>query len=273
MTRMARERARRALRRAALIAIALACEPKVLLADEPTTSLDVTIQAQFPDEQSGEGEFKRQADTFRNYVTSTGSSGYPAEAGRYHLYVSWACPWAHRTIIVRKLKQLEGIVGLTAVDPIRDERGWAFREGPGHSPDSVNGFHFLSEAYKATDWLPAPSPSMNAVTTILLAMLPAGAHLVIGDAAALHHDDQLAQHLDRRRPLVGLAQPPETVQKHLPHAGRVLRVQRAQVIGEHSVLARHRPADQRREVAEHDFSNRSHASNCSTNRYTNDGVL
>ncbi|MEK6633695.1 MAG: glutathione S-transferase family protein, partial [Nitrospirota bacterium] len=63
------------------------------------------IQAQFPGEQSGEGEFKRQADAFRHYVTSTGSSGYPAEAGRYHLYVSWACPWAHRTIIVRKLKR------------------------------------------------------------------------------------------------------------------------------------------------------------------------
>ena len=110
----------------------------------------MTIQAQFPDEQSGEGEFTRQADAFRHYVTSTGSSGYPAETGRYHLYVSWACPWAHRTIIVRKLKQLEGIIGLTAVDPIRDERGWAFREGPGHSPDPVNGFHFLSEAYKAT---------------------------------------------------------------------------------------------------------------------------
>lgn len=111
----------------------------------------MTVQAQFPDEQSGEGEFKRQADAFRHYVTATGSSGYPAEAGRYHLYVSWACPWAHRTIIVRKLKRLEGVIGLTAVDPIRDERGWAFREGPGHSPDPVNGFHFLSEAYKATD--------------------------------------------------------------------------------------------------------------------------
>jgi putative glutathione S-transferase len=111
----------------------------------------VTIQAQFPDEQTGEGEFTRQADAFRHYVTSTGSSGYPAEAGRYHLYVSWACPWAHRTIIVRKLKRLEGIIGLTAVDPIRDERGWAFREGPGHSLDPINGFHFLSEAYKATD--------------------------------------------------------------------------------------------------------------------------
>lgn len=109
------------------------------------------VRPQFPDEQSQAGEFKRQADAFRQHVTASGSSGYPAEPGRYHLYVSWACPWAHRTIIVRKLKKLEDIIGMTVVDPIRDERGWAFREGPGHSLDPVNGFEFLSQAYKATD--------------------------------------------------------------------------------------------------------------------------
>jgi glutathionyl-hydroquinone reductase len=108
-------------------------------------------RAQFPNEQSPAGEFRRQADAFRGWVTADGSSGYPAEAGRYHLYVSWACPWAHRTIIVRKLKQLEGLIGMTVVDPIRDEHGWAFRDGPGHSLDPVNGFHFLREAYRATD--------------------------------------------------------------------------------------------------------------------------
>lgn len=106
---------------------------------------------QFPNEQSAAGEFTRQDDAFRQWVTADGSSGYPAASRRYHLYVSWACPWAHRTIIVRKLKKLEGVVGMTVVDPIRDERGWAFREGPGHSQDPVNGFRFLSEAYRATD--------------------------------------------------------------------------------------------------------------------------
>lgn len=111
----------------------------------------MSIQAQFPDEQSRTGEFVRQTDAFREWVTADGRSGYPAEPHRYHLYVSWACPWAHRTIIVRTLKKLEGIVGLTAVDPIRDEQGWAFREGAGHSLDPINGFHFLSEAYRATD--------------------------------------------------------------------------------------------------------------------------
>jgi putative glutathione S-transferase len=108
-------------------------------------------QAQFPKEQSATGEFKRQADAFRGWVTADGSSGYPTIPHRYHLYVSWACPWAHRTIIVRKLKKLEGIIGMTVVDPIRGKRGWAFREGPGHGPDPVNGFQFLSEAYRATD--------------------------------------------------------------------------------------------------------------------------
>jgi len=111
----------------------------------------MTMTAQFSDEQTGGGEFARQDDAFRGWVTADGRSGYPAVPGRYHLYVSWACPWAHRTILVRKLKQLEGIVGMTVVDPIRDDRGWAFRDGAGHSTDPINGFQFLSEAYLATD--------------------------------------------------------------------------------------------------------------------------
>ncbi len=107
-------------------------------------------QAQFPNEQTEEGAFERQNDAFRNWVTADETSEYPAAKGRYHLYVSLACPWAHRTIIVRKLKRLEGVVGMTVVDPIRDDRGWAFREGPGHTNDPINGFQFLSEAYLAT---------------------------------------------------------------------------------------------------------------------------
>jgi glutathionyl-hydroquinone reductase len=111
----------------------------------------MNVRAQFPDEQSPSGEFTRQADVFRKWVTADGRSGYPAVAGRYHLYVSWACPWAHRTIIVRKLEKLEPVIGMTAVDPIRDERGWAFREGPGNFLDPINGFQFLHEAYTATN--------------------------------------------------------------------------------------------------------------------------
>jgi putative glutathione S-transferase len=96
-------------------------------------------------------EFVRPPYPFRGRITADGSSGYPAEAGRYHLYISWACPWAQRTAIVRKLQDLEEVVSLSAVDPVRDGRGWAFREGPGHTLDPVNGFALLREAYEATE--------------------------------------------------------------------------------------------------------------------------
>lgn len=109
------------------------------------------MKAQFPSEQSAEGKFQRQEDVFRNWVSRDGSTGFPVESGRYHLYVSWACPWAHRTIIARRLLGLEDAIGMTAVDPVRDERGWAFRDGDGFSRDPLNGFNFLSEAYHATD--------------------------------------------------------------------------------------------------------------------------
>ena len=102
-------------------------------------------------ERNAAGEFVRQEDRFRDWVRADRAAEYPAEAGRYHLYVSLACPWAHRTIIGRLLKRLEQVVGMTVVDPIRDERGWAFREGPGHTADPVNGFRYLSEAYRASD--------------------------------------------------------------------------------------------------------------------------
>jgi putative glutathione S-transferase len=108
-------------------------------------------KAQFPEEQSTEGEFERQEDAFRERVTAEGTSPYIATAGRYHLYISLACPWASRTLIVRNLKGLQDAVGVTVVDPVRDERGWAFRDGPGFSRDPVNGFAFLREAYTATN--------------------------------------------------------------------------------------------------------------------------
>ncbi|WP_214413300.1 glutathione S-transferase family protein [Sphaerisporangium fuscum] len=97
------------------------------------------------------GAFARPPYGFRGRITADGSSGHPAEPGRYHLYVSLACPWAHRSIIVRALKKLEDVVSLSVVDPVRDGRGWAFREGPGHGPDPVNGFRLLSEAYEASE--------------------------------------------------------------------------------------------------------------------------
>jgi glutathionyl-hydroquinone reductase len=112
---------------------------------------DPQTLAQFRAETDRRGCFVRQKSRFRGAVTADGSSGFPAAPGRYHLYVSRACPWAHRTIIVRRLKGLEDVVSLSVVDPVRDERGWAFTEGPGHGPDTLNGFAFLAEAYERSD--------------------------------------------------------------------------------------------------------------------------
>src|SRR3954463_1898438 len=89
-----------------------------------------------------DGSFKRQASKFR-------SMDVEAEPGRYHLYVSWACPWAHRTVIARRLKGLEEAIGMSVVDPHRDDKGWAFTGG--EFSDEVNGFRLLREAYDATD--------------------------------------------------------------------------------------------------------------------------
>ena len=117
------------------------------------------MKPQFPTEQTESGEFQRQEDVFREWITIDGSTPYAAAKDRYHLYVSLACPWASRTVIFRKLKGLDGAIGMTVVDPIRDEGGWAFRDPSGKIPpgalfestDPVNGFKFLSEAYIATD--------------------------------------------------------------------------------------------------------------------------
>src|SRR4051812_5088357 len=95
------------------------------------------------------GRFDRPRATFREWVSADGATPFPAVAGRYHLYVSWACPWAHRTVIARMLKGLEDVIGLSVVDPVRDDRGWAFTGG--EFRDAVNGFAFLSEAYTATE--------------------------------------------------------------------------------------------------------------------------
>jgi len=99
-------------------------------------------QAQFAKESDRGGRFVRQESRFRDWVEER------PEPGRYHLYVSLACPWASRAVIVRRLKRLEDILPMTVLDPIRDERGWRFLAG---EPDPVNGFAFLAEAYAATD--------------------------------------------------------------------------------------------------------------------------
>ncbi len=100
-------------------------------------------------ESADDGSFRRQESQFRRWVSADAGAEFPPVAGRYHLYVARACPWAHRTMIGRRLMGLEESIGISFVDPIRDERGWAFTGG--RYIDDVNGFTFLSEAYIATD--------------------------------------------------------------------------------------------------------------------------
>jgi putative glutathione S-transferase len=100
-------------------------------------------------EGADDGSFRRQESQFRRWVSDDPGSEFPVQAGRYHLYVARACPWAHRTIIARGLMGLRHAIGLSFVDPIRDDRGWAFTGG--EYVDPVNEFSFLSQAYLATD--------------------------------------------------------------------------------------------------------------------------
>jgi len=91
------------------------------------------------------------AGAFRDRVTADGSSGFPAEPGRYHLYVSYACPFSHRVVVVHKLKRLQGIVGLSVLHPLWDTPdGWVFADSPLSTLDGGRGFKRLHEAYRAS---------------------------------------------------------------------------------------------------------------------------
>ena len=98
-----------------------------------------------------EGRFVRGQTAFRNWITVDGSSGFAPESGRYHLYVSLACPWAHRTLIMRELKGLQAHVTVDVVDPLMPEAGWYFSDYPGATQDTVNGREWLHEVYDLAD--------------------------------------------------------------------------------------------------------------------------
>lgn len=98
--------------------------------------------------QDEDGRFVRSGTSFRDRVRADGSSGFPAEVGRYHLYVAWACPWAHRTAIMRRLKGLEAAISLSSVGPFMDENGWTFSDG---FTDSLFGAEHLGDIYTKAD--------------------------------------------------------------------------------------------------------------------------
>jgi putative glutathione S-transferase len=121
---------------------------------------DTRASGQFTAETGSGGEWKRQGNRFTDRITTDSASTpgegpdaqgrWPVEPGRYRLVVSLACPWAHRSVIVRRLLDLEDTISLAVVDPIRDERGWRFWLAEDHR-DPVLGIEFLSEAYSRTD--------------------------------------------------------------------------------------------------------------------------
>ena len=111
------------------------------------------LQNDWYEAETKSGEFIRQDSQFRNWITPngqpgpTGEGGFAAEPGRYHLYVSYACPWAHRTLIFRKLKKLEDIITVNVVHPNMGPKGWSFGDYPGATGDSLYRFNYLHEAY------------------------------------------------------------------------------------------------------------------------------
>lgn len=112
------------------------------------------------------GEFVRSESGFRNWITEdgsagpTGESGFAAEAGRYHLYVSFACPWAHRALIVRALKGLEAVISVSVVHPLMPEESWVFGDYPGATEDHINHAHYLYENYLKAN------PNFSGVVTV-----------------------------------------------------------------------------------------------------------
>lgn len=98
-------------------------------------------------EQDNQGKFNRMPTQFRNWIKKDGSTPFQPESNRYHLYISLACPWAHRTLIMRNLKGLQDVITVSIVDPEMGEEGWKFSEEPGCIPDIVNGCEYLRDLY------------------------------------------------------------------------------------------------------------------------------
>lgn len=105
-------------------------------------------QDQWYDTDANDGQFVRESAGFRSRIEADPAAAFPAQAGRYHLYVSLACPWAHRALILRRLKGLESVIGLSVVDPFMGEWGWSFSDAPGAIPDSLYGLDHLYELYQ-----------------------------------------------------------------------------------------------------------------------------
>lgn len=113
--------------------------------------VDGVWKDQWYDTKSNDGKFVRSESQFRKALSHDKDAEHPFEEGRYHLYVSLACPWAHRTLIFRKLKGLESAISLSTVHPHMLDQGWTFEEGEGVVPDPIHGARYMHQVYTAAD--------------------------------------------------------------------------------------------------------------------------
>jgi putative glutathione S-transferase len=158
---------------------------------------------QWYETQSNQGEFKRQDSLFRHWVTPdgtagpTGEGGFKAEAGRYHLYVSLACPWAHRTLILRQLKGLEDVITVSVVESLMLERGWSFsREYPDHLYGLDHLHQLYSRAEPAVLWDKQRQTIVNNESAEIIRMLNTAFNEITGNTADYYPADLRAE-IDR----------------------------------------------------------------------------
>ncbi|MDH5178940.1 MAG: glutathione S-transferase family protein [Gammaproteobacteria bacterium] len=128
--------------------------------------LNGELKLDWKPESSSDGEFIRRDSQFRNWITADGSpgpsgaGGFAAAAGRYHLYVSYACPWANRTLIFRTLKKLESFIDVSVVNPYMGPEGWSFKPCPGGTADQVHGYEYMYQVYQQTQ------PDYSGIVTV-----------------------------------------------------------------------------------------------------------
>lgn len=128
------------------------CLPCAIWCNYSTSTMSQNKKEDAKQDAEKKGEYVRQPSLYRNWISIDGSTGFKAEAGRYHLYVSYACPWAHRTLITRKLKGLTDVITVDVVDYYNAELGWRFNpKVEGATPDTVYGFSYLRELYFKVD--------------------------------------------------------------------------------------------------------------------------
>jgi putative glutathione S-transferase len=157
------------------------------------------------------GGFVRQTSSFRNWVTPdgsagpTGEAGFNAEAGRYHLYVAYICPWASRTLIGRTLKGLDGVISVSIVEPALSKQGWRFGDYPGATRDTVNSATYMHEIYTKVDpnftgratvpvlWDKQKQTIVNNESADILRMLNSGFGDLANNAIDLYPDNKRAE--------------------------------------------------------------------------------